>query len=158
MTCVGLQGDIFSGLNDGLLTRAEALAAVDIGKHQGAQCGPGAGSLPQLKHDMMYHHGMAAPPHNARPHQVPHASSSLLTRYPLPGKVRLSVEVRLSVKARLCGGRGESGLCTTLTQHCLLCILVSSQVHVPVNTTTSNGLNTYSSIDINVCAILDLFV
>nr|CAD7394043.1 unnamed protein product [Timema cristinae] len=27
-------GDLFSGLNDGLLTRAEALAAVDIGKHQ----------------------------------------------------------------------------------------------------------------------------
>jgi len=29
-----LQGDIFSGLNDGLLSRAEALAAVDMQKHQ----------------------------------------------------------------------------------------------------------------------------
>jgi hypothetical protein len=28
------QGDIFSGLNDGLLSRAEALAAVDMQKHQ----------------------------------------------------------------------------------------------------------------------------
>ncbi|XP_077302023.1 abnormal chemosensory protein 6 isoform X2 [Arctopsyche grandis] len=63
-------GDIFSGLNDGLLSRAEALAAVDMGKHQGAQPSPAA--LPQLKHDMMYHHGMAAPPHNARPHQMSH--------------------------------------------------------------------------------------
>lgn len=63
------QGDLFSGLNDGLLSRAEALAAVDIGKHQ-ANPTP---SLPQLKHDMMYHHGMGAPhpgPPNTRPHQV----------------------------------------------------------------------------------------
>lgn len=66
---VCVQGDIFSGLNDGLLSRAEALAAVDIGKHQsGPQSGP---PLPQLKHDMVYHHGVGAPPpHNPRPHQV----------------------------------------------------------------------------------------
>lgn len=51
-----LQGDLFSGLNDGLLSRAEAL---DIGKHQGGA---------PIKHDMMYHHAM--PPHNARTHQV----------------------------------------------------------------------------------------
>jgi POU domain transcription factor, class 4 len=31
---ISLQGDIFSGLNDGLLSRAEALAAVDMQKHQ----------------------------------------------------------------------------------------------------------------------------
>lgn len=62
-----LQGDIFGGLNDGLLSRAEALAAVDIGKHQGSGA---PGGLPQLKHDMMYHHGMGAPPPNSRPHQV----------------------------------------------------------------------------------------
>nr|BAL03077.1 abnormal chemosensory jump 6, isoform A [Bombyx mori] len=63
-------GDIFGGLNDGLLSRAEALAAVDIGKHQsGPQPGP---PLPQLKHDMVYHHGVGGPPpHNARPHQKP---------------------------------------------------------------------------------------
>lgn len=63
--------DIFSGLNDGLLNRAEALAAVDVAKHQGSpQAGP---SLP-LKPDMMYHHGVGAPPpHNTRPHQVPFA-------------------------------------------------------------------------------------
>ncbi|CAF4748330.1 unnamed protein product [Pieris macdunnoughi] len=62
-------GDIFSGLNDGLLSRAEALAAVDISKHQsGPQPGP---PLPQLKHDMVYHHGVGGPPpHNTRPHQV----------------------------------------------------------------------------------------
>lgn len=29
-----MQGDLFSGLNDGLLSRAEALAAVDMQKHQ----------------------------------------------------------------------------------------------------------------------------
>lgn len=64
-----LQGDIFGGLNDGLLSRAEALAAVDISKHQsGPQPGP---PLPQLKHDVVYHHGVGGPPsHNARPHQV----------------------------------------------------------------------------------------
>ncbi|XP_054274878.1 inhibitory POU protein isoform X2 [Macrosteles quadrilineatus] len=61
-------GDLFSGLNDGLLSRAEALAAVDIGKHQ-PNPGPG---LPQLKHDMMYHHGMAPGPPNTRPHQMSH--------------------------------------------------------------------------------------
>ncbi|KAK3921130.1 Inhibitory POU protein [Frankliniella fusca] len=49
------RGDLFSGLNDGLLSRAEAL---DIGKHQGQP----------IKHDMMYHHAM--PPHNPRTHQV----------------------------------------------------------------------------------------
>ncbi|XP_073957304.1 abnormal chemosensory protein 6 isoform X1 [Choristoneura fumiferana] len=60
-------GDLFGGLNDGLLSRAEALAAVDIGKHQS---GPQPGPLPQLKHDMVYHHGVGGPPpHNARPHQ-----------------------------------------------------------------------------------------
>jgi class 4 POU domain transcription factor len=64
-----VQGDLFGGLNDGLLSRAEALAAVDIGKHQ-ASSTPG---LPQLKHDMMYHHSMGAPhpgAPNTRPHQV----------------------------------------------------------------------------------------
>ncbi|XP_049819417.1 inhibitory POU protein isoform X1 [Aethina tumida] len=58
-------GDIFSGLNDGLISRAEALAAVDI-KHQTSG---GPGGLPQLKHDMMYHHSMGAPP-VSRPHQT----------------------------------------------------------------------------------------
>lgn len=57
---------MFSGLNDGLISRAEALAAVDI-KHQSTG---GPGGLPQLKHDMMYHHGMGAPPPVTRPHQV----------------------------------------------------------------------------------------
>lgn len=32
--CFIFQGDLFSGLNDGLLSRAEALAAVDMQKHQ----------------------------------------------------------------------------------------------------------------------------
>lgn len=50
-----LKGDLFGGLNDGLLSRAEAL--VDMGKHPGAS----PPSL-QLKHDMMYHPGMP-PPH-----------------------------------------------------------------------------------------------
>lgn len=62
------QGDIFGGLNDGLLSRAEALAAVDMGKHP-VSTTPG---LPQLKHDMMYHHSMAGHPGtpNSRSHQV----------------------------------------------------------------------------------------
>ncbi|ODN03236.1 Inhibitory POU protein [Orchesella cincta] len=53
-----MQGDLFGGLNDGLLSRAEAL--VDIGKHPGAS--PPVTGLPQLKHDMMYHPSMG-PPH-----------------------------------------------------------------------------------------------
>ncbi|XP_018909002.2 inhibitory POU protein [Bemisia tabaci] len=64
-------GDLFGGLNDGLLSRAEALAAVDMGKHQTGS-GPG---LPQLKHDVMYHHGMGNPHPggpNTRPHQMGH--------------------------------------------------------------------------------------
>uniref|UniRef100_A0A182WZJ3 Uncharacterized protein n=1 Tax=Anopheles quadriannulatus TaxID=34691 RepID=A0A182WZJ3_ANOQN len=52
------KGDIFSGLNDGILSRAEALAAVDIGKHQNNH----PQMATQLKHDVMYHHGMGAPP------------------------------------------------------------------------------------------------
>ncbi|XP_021706657.1 inhibitory POU protein isoform X5 [Armigeres subalbatus] len=53
-------GDIFSGLNDGILSRAEALAAVDIGKHQSSH--PHSQMTSQLKHDVMYHHSMSAPP------------------------------------------------------------------------------------------------
>ncbi|XP_058807337.1 inhibitory POU protein isoform X3 [Phymastichus coffea] len=61
-------GDIFGGLNsglqDGLLSRAEALAA-DLGKHNG-------GTPMPLKHDpvSVYHHGAHMPtPHpNNRPH------------------------------------------------------------------------------------------
>ena len=56
------QGDIFSGLNDGILSRAEALA--DIGKHQSSH----AQMSSQLKHDVMYHHSMGGPPQ--RPLQV----------------------------------------------------------------------------------------
>lgn len=60
------QGDIFGGLNDGLLSRAEALAVADM-KHQ---TNVGSGLSP-LKHDMMYH--SMAPHHNpsnVRQHQV----------------------------------------------------------------------------------------
>ncbi|OXA38143.1 Inhibitory POU protein [Folsomia candida] len=67
--CVNPTGDLFGGLNDGLLSRAEAL--VDMGKHPGASP-PG---LQQLKHDMMYHPGMGPPhpSHNPRgPHQMGH--------------------------------------------------------------------------------------
>lgn len=68
MACVWFQGDIFGGLNsglqDGLLSRAEALAA-DLGKHNG-------GTPMPLKHDpvSVYHHGahMATPHPNNRPH------------------------------------------------------------------------------------------
>ncbi|CAG9136872.1 unnamed protein product [Plutella xylostella] len=59
-------GDIFN-INDGLLSRAEVLASVEASKHQSPQPGP---ALPQLKHDMVYHH--PPPSHNARPHQMGH--------------------------------------------------------------------------------------
>ncbi|XP_052901377.1 inhibitory POU protein isoform X3 [Anopheles moucheti] len=64
-------GDIFSGLNDGILSRAEALAAVDIGKHQNNH----PQMATQLKHDVMYHHGMGAPPQ--RPLQVAPVSKQM---------------------------------------------------------------------------------
>lgn len=66
------QGDIFSGLNDGILSRAEALA--DIGKHQSSH----AQMSTQLKHDVMYHHSMGGPPQ--RPLQVSLNSSNLKFR------------------------------------------------------------------------------
>uniref|UniRef100_A0A8W7Q2P7 Uncharacterized protein n=1 Tax=Anopheles coluzzii TaxID=1518534 RepID=A0A8W7Q2P7_ANOCL len=66
-------GDIFSGLNDGILSRAEALAAVDIGKHQNNH----PQMATQLKHDVMYHHGMGAPPQ--RPLQLVVVFGLLLT-------------------------------------------------------------------------------
>uniref|UniRef100_T1GIC1 Uncharacterized protein n=1 Tax=Megaselia scalaris TaxID=36166 RepID=T1GIC1_MEGSC len=59
------QGDIFSGLNDGILSRAEALAAVDMQKHQ--QSHAHSQMQQQLKHDVMYH-SMGGPPQ--RPLQI----------------------------------------------------------------------------------------
>ncbi|XP_013789592.1 inhibitory POU protein-like, partial [Limulus polyphemus] len=46
-----LQGNLFPGLDDGLMGRAEALAAVDI-----AKSGPTTSAGIPLKHDMMYAH------------------------------------------------------------------------------------------------------
>lgn len=63
-----MQGDIFSGLNDGILSRAEALA--DISKHQSSH----SQMSTQLKHDVMYHHSMGGPPQ--RPIQVMHAPTA----------------------------------------------------------------------------------
>lgn len=61
------QGDIFAGINDGILSRAEALAAVDIQKHQAQHVHSQMPS--QIKHDVMYHHHtMSGPPQ--RPLQV----------------------------------------------------------------------------------------
>ncbi|XP_050101032.1 inhibitory POU protein isoform X12 [Anopheles aquasalis] len=60
-------GDIFSGMSDGILSRAEALAAVDIGKHQNNH----PQMATQLKHDVMYHHGMGAPPQRPLQENVP---------------------------------------------------------------------------------------
>ncbi|XP_058468073.1 inhibitory POU protein isoform X3 [Malaya genurostris] len=65
--------DIFSGLNDGILSRAEALAAVDIGKHQSSHVHTQMSS--QLKHDVMYHHSMGAP--QQRPLQMHHTMEGI---------------------------------------------------------------------------------
>ncbi|CRK94808.1 CLUMA_CG008302, isoform A [Clunio marinus] len=73
--CSCFLGDIFSGLNDGLLSRAEALAAVDMQKHQSTHAAHQQ-MTQQLKHDVMYHHGMGGPPQ--RPLQA-HKISYLLT-------------------------------------------------------------------------------
>uniref|UniRef100_A0A1B0C0X2 Uncharacterized protein n=1 Tax=Glossina palpalis gambiensis TaxID=67801 RepID=A0A1B0C0X2_9MUSC len=60
-------GDIFAGINDGILSRAEALAAVDMGKHQATHVHSQMPS--QIKHDVMYHHhSISGPPQ--RPLQV----------------------------------------------------------------------------------------
>nr|CAA41342.1 Pou-domain protein [Drosophila melanogaster]prf//1709357A I-POU protein [Drosophila sp. (in: flies)] len=61
-SCDSLEGDIFAGINDGILSRAEALAAVDIQKHQAQHVHSQMPS--QIKHDVMYHHhSMSGPPH-----------------------------------------------------------------------------------------------
>ncbi|XP_028897963.1 inhibitory POU protein isoform X5 [Zeugodacus cucurbitae] len=67
-------GDIFAGINDGILSRAEALAAVDMGKHQATHH---HSQMPgQIKHDVMYHHhSMAGPPQ--RPLQMHHTMDQL---------------------------------------------------------------------------------
>lgn len=52
-------------MNDGLLSRAEALAAVDRNQNSHAAHQQ---MTQQLKHDVMYHHGMGGPPQ--RPLQV----------------------------------------------------------------------------------------
>ncbi|XP_011213087.1 inhibitory POU protein isoform X2 [Bactrocera dorsalis] len=67
-------GDIFAGINDGILSRAEALAAVDMGKHQTTHH---HSQMPgQIKHDVMYHHhSMAGPPQ--RPLQMHHTMDQL---------------------------------------------------------------------------------
>ncbi|XP_037028386.1 inhibitory POU protein isoform X14 [Bradysia coprophila] len=70
--CMGNpSGDIFSGLNDGILSRAEALA--DIGKHQSSHAHTQMST--QLKHDVMYHHSMGGPPQ--RPLQMHHTMDGL---------------------------------------------------------------------------------
>ncbi|KPU75056.1 uncharacterized protein Dana_GF21043, isoform E [Drosophila ananassae] len=70
----GLQGDIFAGINDGILSRAEALAAVDIQKHQAQHVHSQMPS--QIKHDVMYHHHtMSGPPQ--RPLQMHHSMDQL---------------------------------------------------------------------------------
>ncbi|XP_055843820.1 inhibitory POU protein isoform X6 [Episyrphus balteatus] len=66
-------GDIFAGLNDGILSRAEALAAVDIQKHQNTHAHSQMPS--QIKHDVMYHHSMSGPPQ--RPLQMHHTMDGL---------------------------------------------------------------------------------
>ncbi|KAL5277872.1 POU4F2 family protein [Megaselia abdita] len=65
-------GDIFSGLNDGILSRAEALAAADMQKHQ--QSHAHSQMQQQLKHDVMYH-SMGGPPQ--RPLQMHHTMDGL---------------------------------------------------------------------------------
>ncbi|XP_055843816.1 inhibitory POU protein isoform X2 [Episyrphus balteatus] len=67
------KGDIFAGLNDGILSRAEALAAVDIQKHQNTHAHSQMPS--QIKHDVMYHHSMSGPPQ--RPLQMHHTMDGL---------------------------------------------------------------------------------
>lgn len=84
-----MQGDIFSGLNDGLLSRAEALAAVDIGKHQNSHAHQQMAS--QLKHDVMYHHGMGGPPQ--RPLQVGHFEDLFAPKTVFKGFLNLEEEV-----------------------------------------------------------------
>ncbi|EDX01765.2 uncharacterized protein Dyak_GE16054 [Drosophila yakuba] len=67
-------GDIFAGINDGILSRAEALAAVDIQKHQAQHVHSQMPS--QIKHDVMYHHhSMSGPPQ--RPLQMHHSMDQL---------------------------------------------------------------------------------
>ncbi|PBC26071.1 homeobox protein [Apis cerana cerana] len=88
-------GDLFGGLNsglqDGLLSRAEALAA-DLGKHN-------AGTPMPLKHDpvSVYHHGAHMPtPHpNNRPH------------HQRIGGVRREVQAEAHQAGRDAGGRGQ---------------------------------------------------
>ncbi|KAF0306163.1 hypothetical protein FJT64_022305 [Amphibalanus amphitrite] len=63
-------GNIFGGLEDNLLSRAEALA--DMGRHGPP---PPPTSLPQLRHEMVYGHphpamGAAHTPPTSRPHQM----------------------------------------------------------------------------------------
>ncbi|XP_037889713.1 inhibitory POU protein isoform X4 [Glossina fuscipes] len=67
-------GDIFAGINDGILSRAEALAAVDMGKHQATHVHSQMPS--QIKHDVMYHHhSISGPPQ--RPLQMHHSMDQL---------------------------------------------------------------------------------
>ncbi|XP_013103733.1 inhibitory POU protein isoform X2 [Stomoxys calcitrans] len=68
-------GDIFAGINDGILSRAEALSAIDIGKHQASHVHPSQ-MTSQMKHDVMYHHhSMGGPPQ--RPLQMHHSMDQL---------------------------------------------------------------------------------
>ncbi|XP_034489014.1 inhibitory POU protein isoform X4 [Drosophila innubila] len=74
VSCSSIQGDIFAGINDGILSRAEALAAVDIQKHQAQHVHSQMPS--QIKHDVMYHHHtMSGPPQ--RPLQMHHSMDQL---------------------------------------------------------------------------------
>lgn len=89
------QGDLFSGLNDGLLSRAEALAAVDIGKHSASS----TPTLPTLKHDMMYHsmNGSHGAPNGRPHHQVRFLSRNQIhsITYEVLQKVNILIEIKI---------------------------------------------------------------
>ncbi|CAM1302738.1 POU4F2 (predicted) [Pycnogonum litorale] len=76
--CVGNPNtNFFGGIDDSLLSRAEALVAVDISKH--APGGPH--TLPGIKHDMMYHHhGMSGSTHS--PQQPQNTGRAPLHHHP----------------------------------------------------------------------------
>ncbi|XP_014227457.1 inhibitory POU protein [Trichogramma pretiosum] len=109
-------GDIFGGLNsglqDGLLSRAEALAA-DLGKHNGGT------SMP-LKHDpvSVYHHGahMPSPHPNNRPHhQMGHPGMESLDM--LDPANSMTTLTPMSENASAGGGGGAASAATNPGHH-----------------------------------------
>ena len=114
---MSFQGNLFGGLDDSLLARAEALAAADIGKNS---------SPPLVKPDSLYGHPEMGTQHPGNPRsQMP------LHGFSAPGDTMLD-QVSLGMSMPLTANMDHTGITSHGHSH---------QMYTPVYSHTSNGMH-----------------